>query len=262
MEGVVKSFDSNINSVLQNFVKKPTIIRGIVHLLLMLYVVRLAPALPLQVQVLFGNIYFKLFVFSLVLWTANFSPSTSILIAIAFLVTMTYINTGNVWEYMENVAEQQAESKKDEVPPVVAKVADAISTLANSAASPNAAAPEVIAPAAQVVASVVSTDKGIEAVQKLAQQAVIPEAGEPQKVAESVTAVVDSIVQPAAPPAPVPAPAPAPVPVPVPAPAPAPVAAAPASGCYPMRNYDMSVVKPQVDGQTSFEDYQEYVSSQ
>ena len=56
----VKTFDSNINDVLSQFVRKPTLIRGIIHLLLILYSARLAPSLPKKVLLLFENQYFKL----------------------------------------------------------------------------------------------------------------------------------------------------------------------------------------------------------
>lgn len=99
----VNTFDKQVSSLLNEYVKKPTIIRGVVHLLLMLYVARLAPSLPREVLILFENQYFKLFVFSLVLWTAQFSPSTSILIALAFMVTVNYATNKSLWEFLENV---------------------------------------------------------------------------------------------------------------------------------------------------------------
>lgn len=99
----VNTFDNQLSTLLNEYVKKPTLIRGIVHLLLILYVARLAPSLPKEVLVLFENQYFKLFVFSLVLWTAQFSPSTSILIALAFMVTVNYSTNKSLWEFLENV---------------------------------------------------------------------------------------------------------------------------------------------------------------
>jgi ribosomal protein L18E len=50
------------------------------------------------------NPYFKLFVFALVLWSAQLSPSTSILVALAFMMTMNYLNQKPVWEFLENTA--------------------------------------------------------------------------------------------------------------------------------------------------------------
>lgn len=104
---VVKNIDKNIESVLGQYVKKPTLIRGIVHLVLMLYAARIAPTLPAPVLKLFENQYFKLFVFSLILWTAQFSPSTSLLISIAFMITVNYSHQRPLWEFLENVEENQ-----------------------------------------------------------------------------------------------------------------------------------------------------------
>jgi len=102
MNTYVNKIDQSLNSVLESYVQKPSIVRGIVHLLLVLYVVRLAPSLPQQVLALFENQYFRLFIFSLVLWTAQFSPSTSLLIALGFMITMNYVNEKPLWEFLEN----------------------------------------------------------------------------------------------------------------------------------------------------------------
>ena len=218
MENIVQTIDSNLNSVLQNYVQKPTLIRGLVHLLLMLYVVRLAPQPPKQVLQLFENIYFKLFVFSMVLWTAQFSPSTSLLIALAFIVTMNYANTGKVWEYMDNVAAAAAPTAA----PTTNNAIEAVTKLAEAAVSPAASNPEAVAKVAEVAMSGVTTKDGADAVKALAQQAAIAEAGVPQKVADAATIAIQSIAPaPAAAPAPVAPAAPAPV-----APAAAPVAVA------------------------------------
>lgn len=100
---IVKGIDKNVESVLGGYIKKPTLIRGIVHLVLMLYAARIAPTLPEPVLKLFENQYFKLFIFSLILWTAQFSPSTSLLISIAFMITVNYSNQKPLWEFLENV---------------------------------------------------------------------------------------------------------------------------------------------------------------
>ena len=130
----VNTFDNQLSNLLDQYVKKPTIIRGVVHLLLILYVARLAPTLPNEVLVLFENQYFKLFIFALVLWTAQFSPSTSILIALAFMVTVNYSTNKALWEFLENVEEPAAEAPVMEAPvmeapvvaaPVVAAVTEA-----------------------------------------------------------------------------------------------------------------------------------------
>jgi hypothetical protein len=112
----VTTFDKQISNLLNEYVRKPTIIKGVVHLLLVLYVARLAPSLPPQVLILFENQYFKLFIFSLVLWTAQFSPSTSILIALAFMVTVNYATNKSLWEFLENV---ESAVQEETMPPVL-----------------------------------------------------------------------------------------------------------------------------------------------
>ena len=97
----VKSLDKSVDQTVRTLYK-PTVIKGLVHLLLAVYVWKLAPAVPETIQTLFENSYFRLFVFSLVLWTAQFSPSTSILIALAFMITMNYLNKKPLFEFMEN----------------------------------------------------------------------------------------------------------------------------------------------------------------
>lgn len=107
MDQILSTVDNTLGGILQNFIQKPTIIRGVVHLFLILYAARLAPVPPKQVLALFDNVYFKLVVFSLILWSAQFSPSTAILIALAFMVTVNYTTTGKVWEMMENISQSQ-----------------------------------------------------------------------------------------------------------------------------------------------------------
>ena len=96
-----EKFDKVVNDALSPLMK-PKFIKGLIHLLLALYVVRLAPELPSAVLKVFENAYFKLFVFSLVLWTAQFSPSISIMIALAFMVSLNFAMNKPLWEFLEN----------------------------------------------------------------------------------------------------------------------------------------------------------------
>jgi hypothetical protein len=105
----IKQFDDQVNKTLSNLLQRQNLIRGLVHLMLVLYAARLAPTLPQQVLLLFENAYFKLFVFSLVLWTAQFSPSTSILIALGFMVSVNYATNKPLWEFLENMESQPME---------------------------------------------------------------------------------------------------------------------------------------------------------
>ena len=99
----ITMLDDKVSDILR-YIEKPTFVKGLVYLSLILYAARIAPVPPKPVLDLFENVYFKLFVFSLILWTAQISPSTSILIALAFMVTINYTTTGKIWEMLDNVS--------------------------------------------------------------------------------------------------------------------------------------------------------------
>jgi hypothetical protein len=248
VNAAVKTFDTTVSSTFQR-IEQPTIVRALVTFFLMLYAARIAPAPPQVILDLFGNFYFKLFIFTLILWTAQLSPSTAILIALCFLITINYSNSGKLFESLENTPVTPQESVK------------AVVALADAAAQPAAADAKIVQKVAEVAVANVKTAEGAAAVQALAQQAVTPVAGVPEKVEAAVQKAVESIPAPKVEAAPV-APAEPKVQVEAapaavasePAPAP-PAAAAPVeTGCYPVRNYDMSKVQPNIEGQSSFED--------
>jgi hypothetical protein len=267
----VQAFDKTVGNVLDKYVKTPTFVKAVVHLLLMLYVARIAPSPPKPVLDLFENIYFRLFVFSMVLWTAQFSPSTSILIALAFLVTVNYTTTGKVWELLENTQDQNSVI----VPVTPTDSANAVEVLAEAASNSSASTPEDIGPVANIAMANSTSQEGVDAIKALAQQAVVPESGAPEKVQEAVSIAVESIL-PAAAAVAVAEPVVVAEPVakvevsghdaaqalsPVASAAPVVAKKAKSEGCYPMRLYDMSKVMPQMSGELTAEDYQPYVQS-
>ena len=285
---IIKKLDNGVNSILSTLMKEPTLIRGSIHLLLMLYAARIAPKLPYAVLVLFENQYFKLFIFSLILWTAQFSPSTSILIAIAFMVSINYVNQKPLWEFMDGEIQLlEEETDAPEMTPMAPEMTtmapetttmapetttmapettaaiEAVVVLANAAASTTAVPAEQVIPVAEIAAAAVTTPAGLEAVQALAEQAVVPEPTPAPEVQRAVDLAVESITT-AAPrvPEPSPEPTPAPVAPKVAVSAPAPTTTAspqvPEAGCYPIRRYDMTKVSPQSGIQYGFESYQEF----
>jgi hypothetical protein len=288
---VIKKLDNGVSSILSTLIKEPTLIRGSIHLLLMLYAARIAPKLPDAVLGLFENQYFKLFVFALILWTAQFSPSTSILISIAFMVSVNYANQKPLWEFMDGgiqLLEEDTAAPETMAPetttaapetttmapetmaptttaaPETTAAIEAVVVLANAAASTTAVPAEQVIPVAQVAAAAVTTPAGLQAVQALAEQAVVPTPAPTPEVQRAVDQAVESIVTPAPVAAPEPSPEPTPAPV-VPKVAiaePAPTTTAspqvPEQGCYPIRRYDMAKVSPQFDLQYGFEKYQEF----
>lgn len=183
MDNIVQSFDYNINSILENYVRKPTIIKAIVQLLLMLYAVKLAPTPPPVVLQLFTNTYFKLFIFSLILWTAQVSPSTAILIAVAFMITINYTTTGKIWEMMDNTSTQVTPEQSTQ----------AVKVLAQAASSPIASPQDVVTPVVQIALANTTTSVGASAIQALAQQASMPVAGTPTNVSTAVNTAMSSM---------------------------------------------------------------------
>ena len=348
MDKILQTVDSTMQPTLESIISKPTIIRGVVHLFLILYAARLAPVPPRQVLVLIDNVYFKLACFSLILWTSQFSPSTSILIALAFMVTINYSTTGKVWEMMENIAQTQPVAPSKEIAmaavtqtmttqqtnaPVVGSVTqnpntivitpsvintpsgpavinptvvvapatvaspsgekitvtpqvttmstvpppptasmpvptgsnpsgaapapapapttptpaqsiEAVKVLVKAAESPAASDPKAVANIANVAVANVTSQAAVASIEKLAKQAVVAEAGVPEKVKVEATKVIDSIKE-----------------TPVVAKPAVPVQQTQDSGCFPMRSYDMTKVTPQTSGVVSFEDYQTWTPS-
>lgn len=98
-----KTLDKKIDTFLNDLIRKPVYVKGFVHLVLILYAVKLAPELPQQVLYFVNNQYFKLLMFSLIIWTSNISPSTSLLIALGFMITLNRANNKPMWEFMSNV---------------------------------------------------------------------------------------------------------------------------------------------------------------
>jgi hypothetical protein len=265
----VKNLDDNINNTLSQFVRKPTLIRGLIHLLLMLYSARIAPVLPAQVLALFDNQYFKLFVFSLILWTAQFSPSTSILIAVAFLVSVNYANARPLWEFLENTETMplQAPSKdvalesissivnsQMENTPVVNNIEQKQETIiVQPSIIQTPEGPKVVNPSVVIAPAIVETPSGKVVIEPdvsnivVEQPSIAAPASMPAPMSEPMLAP-----EPAPMPAPAPEPMPMPAPAPMPEPAPMPVQpkeqlpepAAPIAdqGCYPVRRYDISKV--------------------
>lgn len=261
----VKQFDSTLNKTLEDFIRKPSAVRGAVHLLLILYAARLAPSLPRPVLQLFDNPYFKLFIFSLILWTAQVSPSTSILIALAFLVSTNYVNKGKVWESLENTdgattdptASPIAQSREVAVDaasaiveqqnadtPVVNSVSQQQETILVQPTVVNT--PEgqtVVNPSIVVAPAVVSTPEG----EKVLVQPEVTVVSAPAE--GSTTATSAQVTETVVPTTPTPAPTSASVAATVASP----VAAQ--EGCLPIRRYDMSKVVPISASENLFGEY-------
>ena len=97
--------DEKVNkafSITQSMPKMTMFLTAFVQLFLIVYSAHIAQRLPKDVQLMFMNSYFRFAVFFLILYLSKYSPSTAILVAIAFVLSINYINTGRI-EFMENV---------------------------------------------------------------------------------------------------------------------------------------------------------------
>jgi len=132
----VAQFDSRLELLLHR-ITKPKVVRAILYILiqtaLILYVTQFADMLPQSVLKVLSNDFFKLFMLSLVLWTARFSPSISIMVALAFIVTVNYSTTGKYWEMMENIAAEAPAVQQ--VPMGVSSSTSVDAALANAAST-------------------------------------------------------------------------------------------------------------------------------
>jgi len=248
----IELFDKNLNQAM-NGLKSQSIIKGVIHLLLALYVARLAPELPKEVTDLFGNQYFRLFIFALVLWTAQFSPSTSILIALAFMVSMNYATQKPLWEFLENTQSPDVVT----APSKDIAVAAATSIMnAQVEETPVVAGVSTNEKTIVIQPSIVETPQGPAVVQPsvvLAPVVVQSSNGEQMTIHPNVSSVVlngleggpapyETVQAPA--PEAAPEAAPAPLTVPVQSKEPQAQPAEFEQGCYPLRRYDMQKVSP------------------
>lgn len=160
----VKQFDVAVNDLMVRVYKRPAMVSAVVHMLIILYATKLAPELPRSVLNIVQNPYFKLFIFSLILWTAKVSPSTSILVALAFMITMNYANSKPLWEFLDNVGGYDPSESLSA--PIMAPTKDAAVSQALESVSKQKEAPLVVDNVVQmketvyVTPNVVQTDKG------------------------------------------------------------------------------------------------------
>lgn len=192
VNAVVANIDSKVSGVITT-VQGPTIIRGAVYLFLMLYAAQIAQKPPAAVQKLFSNGFFKLFIFSMILWTARFSPSTSIMIALAFMITINYTARGTIWENMQDSAFSRKRLYEQlENTPTVADSVTAVAALKELATSPEPAPLPVVQTLVDTATVNIQTVEGAKAVAELADKAVMAVPAEPETAQVAVdTAVKD-----------------------------------------------------------------------
>ena len=180
----IKQFDNKIESGLKSIIQV-NYVSAIAHFLLVLYAAKLAPTLPPVVLDLFNNQYFRLFVFSMILWTANVTPSISILIALAFMVSINAANQQQLWEFLENTNTASVDQG-----------VQAVNALAQAAVSPVAVPISDVKPVADIAVSAAKTTEGVKAIEALASQATQPVAATSAATTAAANVAVQSMVSP------------------------------------------------------------------
>lgn len=99
----LKNFDKNINDYLMEKTVERDVIKGILTLLVILYAVRVAPNLPISVIEFLNRPIMKFFIFSVIIYSANVSPSLSMGLALIFMFTVNSLQGRNFYEFLENI---------------------------------------------------------------------------------------------------------------------------------------------------------------
>ena len=100
---ISKLVDSGLNNV-KNTIQSNNFVYALVYLLLIVYTVQISQNVSTKMMAsLVKNSFFKLFIFVIILWTAKFDVTTSILVSLAFMLTINYLNNAPLWELLENV---------------------------------------------------------------------------------------------------------------------------------------------------------------
>lgn len=194
-----KNIDSFITKNFNKYVRNPQIIYGIMILFLALYASHVAPQLPHSVTNVFDNTFFKIFIFILILWIAQVSPSLSILIAIAFMMLINYVNNKKLFEFIDNTsAPSTSEPSKSEnvvlsnTPVDAVKATNILTLQALDASKGNASN---VKAAVDTIQSVVPNPdkKTVDAVSTLVNSAMSPAPGNAEQVATAMNTVTQAI---------------------------------------------------------------------
>ena len=89
------NFNSSVNSVLDTFFRQDSLGRWLLVLCIVLYGHLAAPFYPPKFMYLIDNIYFRVFIISLIAWTASNDPTLSLAITLVLFAFMSQINKYN-----------------------------------------------------------------------------------------------------------------------------------------------------------------------
>ena len=83
-------FNSTVNSAFQPVTSNP-VLWNFIKLFLILYGGLAAPSMPPRLAPYFTNSYFRIAFMALIIWVADRDPSMSIMIAVAYFLTLKYL---------------------------------------------------------------------------------------------------------------------------------------------------------------------------
>ena len=100
MDGFSSSFNDQVNGILSPLDNPP--VRAALLLFLVLYGGLAAPSFPTSVRHIFDNIFFRILVLAVILWTGNKDPALSMAVATAFIASVNLANQKKPFERFEN----------------------------------------------------------------------------------------------------------------------------------------------------------------
>ena len=115
---MIQSIENKLRTILEN-----DIVSTIIKIFLICYSVYIAPKLSNHLLVLFDNIFFKILIISLIFYISQVEPVISILLSIAFILSIYTINNLKLQdllnisikeEAIENVIEENVEENMEE----------------------------------------------------------------------------------------------------------------------------------------------------
>ena len=115
---MIQSIENKLRTILEN-----DIVSTIIKIVLICYSVYIAPKLSNHLLVLFDNIFFKILIISLIFYISQVEPVISILLSIAFILSIYTINNLKLQdllnisikeEAIENVIEENVEENMEE----------------------------------------------------------------------------------------------------------------------------------------------------
>lgn len=87
----ISNIDSAVTNEMTSFVKSYPWFLVVLKIIIIVYAAKVAPTIPLKYAWIFSNMYFRMAVLALVVWSYSHDPVASVLIAVAFFMTINYL---------------------------------------------------------------------------------------------------------------------------------------------------------------------------